>query len=378
MERIYFDNAATTPLSPEVLTAMMPFLTENFGNPSSIYAEGRKSRAAIEGARKVVANSIGASLGEIFFTSCGTESNNMALKRAVLDLGVRHIISAATEHHCVLHTIEAIAREEQIRVTNVRLDAAGRPDLDHLEEILQSEGGKETLVSLMYVNNETGQMIDLARASAICKAHGALLHCDTVQALGFFPIDVQQTPLAFLSGSAHKFHGPKGVGFVYINSDYSIKPYLDGGGQERNMRAGTENLSGIVGLAAALDIAVTQMESRKAHIQNLRQHMVSGLREAFPDIRFLTDIEGASHYKILNVCFPLNAKTELLLMNLDITGISASGGSACSSGAEKGSHVLAAMLGEDDTTCRAVRFSFSYLNTLEEVDIVIEKLKKFV
>jgi cysteine desulfurase len=215
-------------------------------------------------------------------------------------------------------------------------------------------------------------MIDLARVSELCRQYGALLHTDTVQTVGHFPINVQETPVNFLSGAAHKFHGPKGVGFIYINPDTHIKPFIDGGAQERNMRGGTENVYGIVGLARALELATAQMESRSAHILDVRNYMKSRLLESFNDIQFNGDPEGLSLYTVLSVSFPPGPKNELLLLNLDILGISCSGGSACSSGSEKGSHVLEA-IGADPAR-KSIRFSFSHYNTREEVDFVIEKL----
>lgn len=373
MLRVYLDNAATTPISEEVIDAMLPVLRGQFGNPSSIHAEGRSVRAVVESARKTVAQCIGASTAEIFFTSGGTESNNMAIKCAVRDLGVRHIISSPTEHHCGLHAIETVEKNDGVQVTWLPVNSLGRVDLDALDRILTEQGGSKTLVSLMHANNEIGTMIDLDRLSRICREHGALLHTDTVQTVGHFPIDVQKTPVNFLSGAAHKFHGPKGVGFIYINAASPIKPFIDGGAQERNMRGGTENVYGIVGQAKALELATAEMETRSKHIIDLRNYMKHRLMESMEDVSFLGDLEGNCLYTVLNVSFPPSPKNELLLLSLDIAGVSASGGSACSSGAEKGSHVLEA-IGADPMR-KSIRFSFSHYNTREEVDFVIEKLK---
>lgn len=373
MLRVYLDNAATTPISEEVIDAMLPVLRGQFGNPSSIHAEGRSVRAVVESARKTVAQCIGASTAEIFFTSGGTESNNMAIKCAVRDLGVRHIISSPTEHHCGLHAIETVEKNDGVQVTWLPVNSLGRVDLDALDRILTEQGGNKTLVSLMHANNEIGTMVDLDRLSRICREHGALLHTDTVQTVGHFPIDVQKTPVNFLSGAAHKFHGPKGVGFIYINSASPIKPFIDGGAQERNMRGGTENVYGIVGQAKALELATAEMETRSQHIIDLRNYMKNRLMESIEDVSFLGDLDGNCLYTVLNVSFPPSPKNELLLLSLDIAGVSASGGSACSSGAEKGSHVLEA-IGADPMR-KSIRFSFSHYNTREEVDFVIEKLK---
>ncbi len=370
--RIYFDNAATTPIDPEVIEAMQVALRDHYGNPSSIHAEGRAVRALIEEARKSVARHIGASTAEIFFTSGGTESNNMAIKGAVHDLGVRRIISSSLEHHCGLHAIESVARSAGVQVVMLPVDGMGRVDLDTLDQLLAESPETRTLVSLMHANNEIGTMVDLARLSAICLAHGALLHSDTVQTVGHFPINVRETPLHFLSGAAHKFHGPKGVGFIYINHAVALKPFIDGGAQERNMRGGTENVYGIVGLAKALDLACAHMDERKQQISTVREHLLQRLQQEFSDVAFNGDVHGSSLYTVLSVSFPPSPKNELLLLSLDIAGVSCSGGSACSSGAEHGSHVLEAIAA--DPARKTIRFSFSHLNTVEEADAVVEKL----
>ena len=337
-ERIYLDNAATTPLSPEVIEAMHAVMKDQFGNPSSIHAEGRQSRAIIEQARKQVAQTIGASIGEIFFTSGGTESNNMALKCSVRDLGVKRIISSKVEHHCILHTLERLEKEEKIEVNFVDIDDKGQPNLDHLAQLLNSSE-KKTLVSLMHGNNEVGTLLPLERVGEICAEHNAYFHSDTIQTMGFYPIDVTSSNISFLSGSAHKFHGPKGVGFIYINGDNIIQPYLDGGAQERNMRAGTENIYGIVGLAKALELAVSAVDDHREHITGLRSYFVDQIKQIIPEATFNGDLENG-HYKVINISFPPSPKTDLLLLNFDIAGISVSGGSACSSGADAGSHVI--------------------------------------
>lgn len=372
--KIYLDNAATTPLDEEVIAAMHHAMQNVYGNPSSIHAQGRKARTTVEDARKVIAKYLNASIGEIFFTSCGTESNNMALKCAVRDLGVKRIISSPIEHHCILHTVQALENHQNIQLDFVKLDANGCPDYAHLESLLQNSEA-QTMVSLMHGNNEIGTLIDLDKVADLCSEYGALFHSDTVQTMGQYPIDVDATKINFLSGSAHKFHGPKGAGFIYINNDNIVKPFLDGGAQERNMRAGTENIYGIVGLAKALELSYENLETRKTHITALKAHMKSELLKHFEDIQF----NGAgdnSMYKVLSVSFPPSPKMDLLLLNLDIAGICASGGSACSSGVDIGSHVLSFL--DKESLRKTIRFSFSYRNTIAEIDYVIEQLKKII
>lgn len=375
MNRIFFDNSATTPIAPGVVAAMMAALRDNFGNPSSIHAEGRRARAAIERARKTVAGYLNCSIGEIFFTSGGTEANNMALKNAVRDLGVRRIVSSPIEHHCVLHSLATLEKTAGIRVDWVRLDPGGIPELAHLEELLADAEAGKTLVSLMHANNEIGSRLDLAATAELCQAAGAYFHCDTVQTVGYYPIDLATTPLSFMSGAAHKFHGPKGVGFIYINGDNQIRPFLDGGSQERNMRGGTENLYGIVGLAEAMRLAYDNLEEQRSHISGLRERLWSGLQAALPEVTLNGDWERG-HYKLLSVSFPPSAKADLLLLNLDMAGISASGGSACSSGVDVGSHVLDHL--HPGSPRKTIRFSLSHFNTAEEVDRVVSELKQIL
>lgn len=369
--RVYLDNAATTPIRPEVLEAMMPYLTSNYGNPSSIHQEGRKTRAAIEAARKTVANLIGASTGEIFFTSGGTESNNMAVKCAVNDLGVKRIITSPVEHHCVKHSVEHLQSMNMVSVELVRVDKYALPDYAHLEEMLAA-GDTPTLVTLMHANNEVGSMLDLAKVSALCKKYGAYLHSDTVQTVGHYPVNVQEIPIDFISGAAHKFFGPKGVGFIYINNRCNLHPFIDGGSQERNMRAGTENISGIVGLAKALQLANEEFEEDIKHLQGLKTYMKSKLKEICPAVQF-NGHPTQVLYSTLSVSFPPGPHAELMIMSLDIAGISVSGGSACSSGAESQSHVLNAI--GHPTDRKAVRFSMCRNTTKEDIDYTVEKLE---
>jgi cysteine desulfurase len=373
--KVYLDNAATTPLDKQVLDEMLPYLTEHFGNPSSIHAYGRKAKSAIEKARKVVAKYLNASTSEIFFTGSGTESSNTIIKCSVRDLGVQRIISSRIEHHCVLHSVETMANQG-VQVDYVQIDEKGRVDYAHLEELLKSSELK-TLVSLMHSNNEIGTLLDLERVSELCKQYNAFFHSDTVQTIGYYPFDVQKTKLHFVSGSAHKFHGPKGVGFVYISGDAPIKPFLDGGAQERNMRAGTENVSGIVGLGKALELSLEHIEENRHYLSGLKAYMLEKLKQEIPDVLFNGETsEEGSNYKVLSVSLPPNEKAELTLFNLDIAGIACSGGSACSSGSEKGSHVLEAI--KADPQRKAVRFSFSKYNTKEEIDYTIGVLKKML
>lgn len=372
MKRIYLDNAATTPLHPLVVDSMLHTMQHTFGNPSSIHAEGRSARAAIEDARKTVARVIGASISEVFFTSGGTESNNMVLKNAVRDLGVSRIISSPIEHHCVLHSFDRIlADHPNVKLEMLDLDARGNISTEQLNSKLGASTEK-TMVSLMHANNEIGTMIDLEAISAICAAHHAFFHSDTVQTIGKYPIDVSKTKIHFLSGSAHKIHGPKGSGFVYINHEAMLSPFVDGGSQERNMRGGTENVYGIVGLATALSLADAEMDLRKEHISNLKFVMMQELRKQIPGVQFNGCPEENGLYSVLSVSFPPSAKSELLLLNLDISGISASGGSACTSGVEGGSHVLNGIGGDRDR--KTIRFSFSYQNTIEEIQTVASRL----
>jgi cysteine desulfurase len=375
MERIYLDNAATTPLDPIVLQTMMPYLTEKFGNPSSIYSYGRETRMALELARKTVAQLLHAHPGEIFFTSGGTESSNAAIRGAVQDLGCRHIISSPLEHHATLHTIMYYQEKGEAIVHLLNVLPDGHVDSDQLE-ILLDRIGEKTLVSLMHANNETGNLLDIQKVAQICNKYGAIFHSDTVQTLGHYPFDLRNLPIHFITGAAHKFHGPKGSGVLYINEQIKVKPNIHGGAQERNMRAGTENVYGIVGFAKALDLATQRMEEDSKYIREIRHYMAEELKKEIPGVRFNGDAFGRTLYTVLSVSFPKSEKTEMLLFNLDINHICASGGSACTSGAQQGSHVIRAIYpGSDRST---IRFSFSRYNTKKEIDEVVRKLKTLV
>jgi cysteine desulfurase len=375
MNRIYFDNAATTALDPQVLETMMPYLTEKFGNPSSIYSYGRESRMAIETARKSVAKILNAHPAEIFFTSGGTESSNTAISCAIRDLGCKHIITSPIEHHAVTHTVEHIDNLDVAKVSYVKLLPNGHVDIDDLEKLLAGAEEK-TLVSLMHANNEIGNLLDIHAVGELCKLYGAIFHSDTVQTVGHFPFDLRNTPVHFITGAAHKFHGPKGVGMLYINENVRIKPFVHGGGQERNMRAGTENLYGIVGFAKALELATASHEEDMAYIGTLKYYMMDELKKHIPGVAFNGDALGRCLYTVLSASFPKTEKSEMILFNLDIHNICASGGSACTSGADQGSHVIRAINNNPNQV--TVRFSFCKHNTREEVDTVVAKLKELV
>jgi cysteine desulfurase len=372
MSRIYFDNAATTPLDKEVLDAMMPYMTTHFGNPSSIYSYGRESRLAIETARKTVAKLLNAHPGEIFFTSGGTESNNTAILSAIRDLGCRHIITSPIEHHAVLHTVEHYDHTDEVTSSYVKLTPEGHVDLEDLEQQLAAQE-KRCLVSLMHANNEIGNLLPIKTVGQLCNKYNAIFHSDCVQTVGHYPIDLRKIPVHFISGAGHKFHGPKGVGILYINDNIKVKPLIYGGAQERNMRAGTENLYGIVGFAKALELAMANHEKDSQYIQSLKSYMKEQLSQKFIGVVFNGDQGAHSLYTVLSVAFPKTEKSEMMLFNLDINNICASGGSACTSGADQGSHVIRAI--NNNPNLVTVRFSFSKYNTKEEIDIVVEKLK---
>lgn len=369
--KVYFDNAATTPIDQQVFEEMKPFMLEHYGNPSSIHSHGRKVRTAIERSRKKVAELLNAAPAEIFFTSGGTEADNTALRCTVSEKNIRHIITSRVEHHAVLHTAESLERRG-VKLSYVDLDDSGAVDYDHLASLLKDSS--DTMVSLMHGNNEIGNLLDLERVGDICKEHRAYFHSDTVQTMAHYVHDMEKLELDFAVGSAHKFHGPKGIGFLYINHNNKIHPFIHGGAQERNMRGGTENVYGIVGLAKAMEIAYSGMDSHRKHIEALKSRMVEKLKERVDGVAFngLSDNLERSLYTVLNVCLPASGDNDMLLFNLDIDGVSASGGSACSSGSSIGSHVLAEL--NRDQNRGAIRFSFSKYNTLEEVDYAVEKL----
>jgi cysteine desulfurase len=370
----YFDNAATTPLDPEVLEAMLPFLSQHYGNPSSLHGPGRQVRAAIENARKTVAHLLNAAPAEITFTSGGTEADNYAAFGSVRTLGLKHAITSPLEHHAVLHPLQAMAKTGEIELHYVQHDEDGKLDLGHLEKLLAAQS--RTFVSLMHANNEIGNLNDIAAIGEICSRYDAIFHTDTVQTMGHYRHNVQQLKNHFLVGSAHKFHGPKGVGFLYTRSGLQVSPLIHGGSQERNVRSGTENVYGIVGLAKALEIAVRDLAAHQAHVQSLKTRFIEKLRAEIEDVRFngLSEFADQSLYTVLSVSLPPSAISEMLLFNLDISKVAASGGSACTSGAQAGSHVLDA-LGCDPERA-TVRFSMSKMNTEAEVEYAVAALAK--
>lgn len=370
--KVYLDNAATTPMDPEVIDAMVVMMREKFGNPSSIHSFGREVRAAIENSRKTVARLLGVSPGEIFFTSGGTEADNMALQCGICDLGLKHAITSPIEHHAVLHTLDSLCQKGKVEVSHVRLQDNGHIDLQHLEELLASN--PRSMVSLMHGNNELGNLLPLKKVGELCAKYDAIFHSDTVQTMGHYKMNLSELPVHFVTCGAHKFHGPKGVGFLYVNGDVKIKPLIHGGAQERNMRGGTENVYGIVGLAKAMEIAFSEMEEHQNHIQELKTYMISLLKAEIPGVSFNGDAEGSSLYTVLNVSFPPTPVSEMLLYKLDMAGIAASGGSACTSGSQTGSHVLTSLGTSPDRP--AVRFSFSKYNTKAEIDYTMEVLKE--
>ena len=379
MQKIYLDNAATTPIREEVIEKMQDTLANCFGNPSSTHAFGRTAKTGIEKARKTVAKYLNAHPSEIIFTSGGTEADNMILRCAVRDLGVKTIITSKTEHHAVLHTSEELVNEFGINLLFVDLDAYGNPDLDHLEKLFMTDDSKK-LVSLMHVNNEIGNIIDIGAICNLCKENGVLIHSDTVQSIGHYAWDVQETPIDFMTAAAHKFHGPKGIGFAFIRKNAGLKPMIFGGGQERGFRAGTEPLHNIIGLETAFKIAYDNLEEETAHMLGLKEYFINELTRAIPNVKFngySGDLEKST-YTLVSARLPFSKDKALMLQfHLDLKGVACSKGSACQSGSNKGSHVLSALLNDEELEKPSVRFSFSSYNTREELDYVIGVLKEF-
>ncbi len=369
---IYFDNAATTPPDPLVIKEMIPVLEQVYGNPSSIHKPGREARALIESTRKNIASLLNCSPSEIYFTSGGTESDNTAIRCAVESKGIRHIITSMLEHHAVLNSIEALEKKGLVKVHYVQTEANGHIRLADLERLLAENPG--SLVSLMHANNEIGNLLPLAEAGELCSKYKALFHSDTVQSVCHYPIDLQNIKVDFITGSAHKFHGPKGIGFLYVRGSVKIQPLIFGGSQERNMRGGTENVAGIAGLGKAMEIGYERMKNDSNYIQGLKSYMIEKLQRELPGVEFIGDARGRSLYTVLSVMLPETDDAEMLLMKLDISGIAASAGSACTSGSSTPSHVLAA-IGKDIPNRPVIRFSFSRYNTTNEVDYVVKTLK---
>jgi cysteine desulfurase len=371
MKKVYLDNASTTPLHPEVILEMTKILTEDYGNPSSTHSLGRNAKSILELSRKSIAKQINASAAEIIFTSCGTEANNWIMRSAVKDLKVTRIITSKIEHHAVLHTAIALQNEYAIQVDYVKIKPNGEVDLTHLVELLSEE--KKTLVSLMHVNNEIGTILDLDRVSQICKEHHTLFHSDTVQSIGKTKIDLQQTPIDFVVASAHKFHGPKGVGFAFVRKNAGLQPLFFGGEQEKGQRPGTEAIHQIAGMAKALELSCQNLEVESPYIASLKDYAIEKLKTAFPGVK----INGEkTFYNLLNVVLPFDeSKIAMLLFHLDMKGIAVSRGSACQSGSIRPSHVLAEMLSDEDLKKPSIRISFSHFNTKEDIDLLMEGLK---
>ena len=377
---IYFDNAATTPPRKEVIASIAHVMEECFGNPSSTHSFGRTAKTHIETARKTIAQLINAMPQEIIFTSGGTESDNMILHCAVKDLGVQRIISSRIEHHAVLHALEALQQLFKIKVEYADTDSDGRVDLVHLEYLLKEDSTK-TLVTLMHVNNEIGNMLDLNLVGTLCHQYKALFHSDAVQGIGHFPFDLKELPVDFLSAAAHKFHGPKGVGFSFIRKNSGLQPFIHGGSQERGLRAGTESVHNIVGMSTALEIAYKNLETEQKKILEVKTYFISQIKKLFPEVKFnglCSDMEKST-YTVVNVALPIPKEKALLLdFHLDLNGIACSKGSACQSGSKGGSHVLNALQSETHKEWPSLRFSFSALNTTQEVDHLIQVFKEFV
>ncbi|MBT5859419.1 MAG: cysteine desulfurase [Flavobacteriales bacterium] len=373
-KRVFLDNAATTPMDPEIIDLISEMMKTHFANPSSIHSYGRESKIVVERARKTIASILNTSPGSIFFTSGGTEADNMAIKCAINDHKITHAITSKISHHAVLYPLEDLEKEGTIKLSYVDIDENGVVDLNHLDELLQVN--PRTFVSIMHANNEIGTIQDINAIGDICKEHKAIFHSDTVQTMAHFPFNMQELNVDFMAASAHKFHGPKGVGFVYISEDIQIKPLLRGGGQERNMRAGTENIYGIAALAKAMEMAYENMEEETTYIKGLKKYMIEKLQSEIEDVQFYgkyTDLDD-SLYTVLSCNFPERDDSEMLMFNLDILGVACSGGSACSSGSSKGSHVLTSIV--PDSMRPGVRFSFSKYNTKEDIDFAIDKLKE--
>lgn len=375
MKLVYLDNAATTRIDDEVIEVMYASMKDNYGNPSSTHQFGRKAKSAVETARKNIAKHFNVSASEIIFTAGGTEADNLILHNAVLNLRVERIITSKIEHHAVLHTCEYLRNSKNIKIDYVHVDEFGAINTDHLEELLLNSESK-TLVSLMHVNNEIGNVLDVKKVSDLCRKYGALFHSDTVQAVGHYPMDLQKTLVDFIVVSAHKFHGPKGVGFAFFRKGFGILPMLHGGEQERGARSSTENVHAILGMEKALEIALSNLEKDRTYISNLKEYFISQLKKIDRNIQFnglSNDLEKGT-YTILNVRFPY--QNDMMLFSMDLAGISVSGGSACQSGSNKGSHVLAEILTEQENNKTSIRFSFSKYTTQEEIDFVLDYLNK--
>ena len=369
---VYFDNAATTPIEKKVLDKMIPYMENGFGNPSSIHKRGREIKSAIEKSRSRVAEILSCEPGEIFFTSGGTEADNMFIANTVVEKKIDTIITSKIEHHAVLHCCEYLNKSKNVNIKFVDINSSGELDLEHLEDIIKKHS--QSLVTLMHGNNEIGNINDLKTISKICEKYDTIFHSDTVQTVGHYHIDLNEINMQGIVGSAHKFHGPKGVGFLYLNNKHKISPFIHGGAQERNMRGGTENVYGIIGLSEALTLSYNNIKDHKPRIQKLKKHMIDSLTKKIKGVKFngMSSSVDKSLYTVLNVSIPNIEDQQMFLFNLDINNIAASAGSACSSGSDSGSHVLQEI--QKNPGHVNVRFSFSKFNTLEEVDYVVDKV----
>lgn len=369
---VYFDNAATTPIEKKVLDKMIPYMENGFGNPSSIHKRGREIKSAIEKSRSRVAEILSCEPGEIFFTSGGTEADNMFIANTVVEKNIDTIITSKIEHHAVLHCCEYLNKSKNVNIKFVDINSSGELDLEHLEDTISKNS--KSLVTLMHGNNEIGNINDLKTISKICEKYDTIFHSDTVQTVGHYHIDLNEINMQGIVGSAHKFHGPKGVGFLYLNNKHKISPFIHGGAQERNMRGGTENVYGIIGLSEALTLSYNNIDDHKSKIQKLKKHMIDSLKKKIRGVKFngMSSSVDKSLYTVLNVSIPNIEDQQMFLFNLDINNIAASAGSACSSGSDSGSHVLQEI--ETNSGHVNVRFSFSKFNTLEEVDYVVDKV----
>ncbi|GGD92820.1 cysteine desulfurase family protein [Planktosalinus lacus] len=380
MKSVYFDSAATTQMRKEVIERITKVMQNDFGNPSSTHSYGRASKSLIENARKTIANELGVTAAEIIFTSGGTEADNLILNSCVRDLGVNRIITTQIEHHAVLHTIEELHKNYEVEIDLLTLDSCGEIDYDQLESFLK-DSSKKTLISLMHVNNEVGTMLDLDRVSALSKKYNALFHSDTVQSIGHFRLNLSEVKIDFITAAAHKFHGPKGVGFAFIRKNTGLQSLIFGGQQERGLRAGTEAVHNIAGLETAFQLAYEHLEEEKEYILSLKDYFIETLKKEIQGVKFngACSDNAKSTYTLLNVCLPISPqKALMLLFQLDLKGIACSKGSACQSGSDQGSHVLNAILNEEDRKKPSIRFSFSLFNTKEEVDYVVQVLKEFI
>ena len=376
MDKIYLDNAATTPLAEEVIDAMVQVMKVNYGNPSSTHSIGQEAKILIENVRREVADYLHVSPSEIIFTSCGTESNNMIIKSCVNHLGVERIISSPMEHKCVAETVLDMKKRKGVEVVYLRPDHKGDFNLEELQELLKSSE-KKTLVSLMHANNEIGNLLDIEKAAQICKENNALFHSDTVQSMAHMELDFSEIPVDFASCSAHKFHGPKGSGFAFVRKSSGLKGIITGGPQERTLRAGTENVCGIVGLGKALELSLKNMAEYSDHIKAIKKYTVEKLSAEIEGIKFngRSAEEDKSLYTVLSLLLPF--KDPMIGLKLDMKGIAVSQGSACSSGAAKPSMVMMMILDEEEMQdSTPLRVSFSHLTTKEQIDALVEALKE--